>query len=152
MENLVVAITNITVILPLYSMYLKGDYVTFFCVFYVGLASFISHLFENHKHCMPGIYKISSRNSYRLNRLDVLGVILVGFRFIILFYQMKNKIMQILIDNMDLIYKLLILISLNLYSESDKHNPNFKTKYIISHSLWHIGIFIYINNIYKIIV
>ena len=54
MENLLVSLTNLTCLLPLYTTIINKDYYTFMSILFVSLASVISHLVENHKHGMPG--------------------------------------------------------------------------------------------------
>lgn len=69
MENLLVAVTNLPVILPLYYTWINSDFLSFFVITFVGIFSFVSHLAENHKHGMPGLFAISTSTSYVLNRL-----------------------------------------------------------------------------------
>lgn len=137
MENLFVASTNLPILLPLYLSYENNDYVTGLSLLFLGIFSFTSHLFENHKHCMPG-FGLSKKVSYILNRLDVLGCIILGPR--LLYFAYLNPL--ILSWNMMLV--LLILGGLNFASEYDKSSLELKNRYILLHSLWHVGIFIWI--------
>lgn len=137
MENLLVASTNLPILLPLYLSYENGDYITGSSLLFLGIFSFISHLFENHKHCMPG-FGLSKKISYILNRLDVLGCIILGPR--LLYFAYLNSV----ILSWNKIIILLILGFLNFASEYDKTTLEFKNRYILLHSLWHIGIFIWI--------
>jgi len=137
MENLLVASTNLPILLPLYLTYLNNDYLTGLSLLFLGIFSFTSHLFENHKHCMPG-FGLSKRISYILNRLDVLGCIIVGPRLLYFAY------INFLILSWNKILILLILLCFNLVSEYDKTTVALKSRYILLHSIWHIGIFMWI--------
>src|SRR3989304_7064998 len=83
--NLFVALSNFTCVYPIYTSFKSHDYITTMIISFVSLFSFLSHLFENHKHGMKGIIK-SKKISYILNRLDVLGCIFVIIRFGYLYY------------------------------------------------------------------
>jgi hypothetical protein len=143
MENLIVAFTNITVILPIITALQNKDHLTAVIIGFTGIASFISHLFENHKHNMPGIYPVSKKCSYILNRFDVFGVFLIGLRFAYMYYQKYNMTL-----NMEIL-PYLSVIALNLLSEYDKYNPALKTRYIVLHSLWHLSAFYSIDCVLK---
>src|SRR5665648_393423 len=87
MYNLITAITNAPCIYPIYLSYAKSDYITTSILSFVSVASIVSHLAENHKHGMPGLFNISTNTSYILNRLDVFGAIMTGMRITYLYYQ-----------------------------------------------------------------
>ena len=58
MENVIVALSNYPAILPINTALDNRDFGTFAVINFVATASFISHLFENHKHGMPGVLNI----------------------------------------------------------------------------------------------
>ncbi len=84
--------------------------------------------------------------SYFLNRLDVLGCVFVGIRFGYIYYKKYGLIINILIKNKYLILVYCLPFILLRISEHDKYNKNLKNLYIITHSLWHISIFLVIHN------
>lgn len=137
MENIIVSMTNLSAIGPIVLSFMYSDYWTMFTILFVAIFSFLSHLVQNHKHCMPGI-GFSQNISRKLNEIDIFGCVFVIIRFEIL---LQHKY----ILNYAYILTLLILILINFYSESDKINQSFKIKYIVSHSIWHIGIFIWLQ-------
>lgn len=140
MENLLVALSNYPVLDVINLAYARGDVLTLTIVSYVGLGSFLSHLFENHKHGMPGWY-LSQETSYALNRIDVSGVILTIARFGYLYYCKYGLTYAVLMENTLLVCLALVGVMLNLLSEHDKYNANLKWLYIPTHALWHIIIF-----------
>ena len=131
MENILVAITNFPVLYPIKVCIKSGDYLTASTFLFVGLASFFSHLVENHKHDMPGILGISPETSYLLNRLDVLGVCLVLARVSYLY-------LSSIFLHLDLLALFLLSSCFNLLSE---YSGTVKNRYIVLHSIWHISIF-----------
>lgn len=141
MENIVVAFSNAPCIYPLYITYKNKDWITFSSVAFVSGASFVSHLFENHKHGMPGL-GLSTNTSYILNRFDVLGCVIVITRVAYLFYKKYGFDSTVVKEN----YLLVLAASLCgiclRISEYDKYNPKLKTMYIATHSVWHVGIFL----------
>jgi hypothetical protein len=133
-ENLLVALSNLPAIFPIYTAWSHHDYATTSTITYVAVASFVSHLAENHKHGMPGI-GLSPYMSYLLNRLDVIGCGLVAYRLGSLYYRRYG-----LTFHPQLLWYTLPVIFLRI-SEYDKYNPHLKTRYMITHSLWHVSIF-----------
>jgi len=147
MENLITTLTNLPMLAPIYYAYSNTDYLTTFIISFVFTGSFISHLIENHKHGMPGFIKVSKNTSYYWNRMDVIGCVLVIFRFVHLYFK---HIPDITIIDMILI---LFALSLNVISEYDKFNPQLKWfPYLTLHSLWHIMaghlMYIFLQKIY----
>lgn len=139
--NLLVAASNFPVCYPLYASYLNKDPITFAAIIFVGSASFLSHLVENHKHGMKGI-GFSEKTSYILNRSDVLGVGLVTARLTYLFLNKYGlSVGQLLWNNKLIFMASCILPVFNLVSERDKYNPSLRNKYIVTHCIWHVGIF-----------
>ena len=140
LQNLIVALSNIPAIYPIYLASRQKDYLTVAALGFVGLASFTSHLVENHKHGMSGI-GFSPKVSYILNRFDVLGCALVAMRFSYLYYNKYGLSLNIVLQNKVLFFSFLIPFIFLRISEHDKYNPKLKNIYIITHCLWHITIF-----------
>ena len=152
--NYITAISNITCYFPIVATYRRKDYLTCGALCFVSAASFVSHLFETHKHDMSGIMPVSKTTSYFLNRIDVLGCSIISIRLLYLFLiKMENK--KIIFQMMKH-YKTLLLCSLPLLlltiSETDKLNPRLRTRYVITHSLWHLTVFPAINYLLKKII
>lgn len=140
LPNIVVALSNAPALYPIYSSFENKDYLTMVARLAVALASSFSHLVENHKHNMQGV-GVSKEVSDYLNRLDVLGCILVSLRFIYLYYQ-KHGFSLLVIGSHPLLFTVAFYsFSLNLISEHDKYNPDLKNIYLVTHCLWHITIF-----------
>lgn len=147
-QNLIVALSNFPAIFPLYQTIKKNDYLTFGVISFVTTGSFLSHLVENHKHGMPGI-GFSKEVSYLLNRMDVLGCLLVGCRFGYLYFD-KYGFDYNLIIKAKFFSGLVIMSFLMLQiSEYDKYNPRLRNRYIVTHSIWYIGIFTTMNYLLK---
>lgn len=147
MENVIVAFTNFPVILPLETAWKNNDITSFFVILFVGVASIVSHLAENHKHGMPGLFTISKSRSYLLNRLDVMGVYITLLRFLYLYFTKFGLSTQFIILNYKLCCALICSFMLNIISEYDK-TQNTKNIFIVTHSLWHIFIFILMDKFY----
>ena len=139
-ENLLVAFSNFPSIFPIYRSLTKGDYLTTAAITFVASASFLSHLVENHKHGMPGI-GFSTTVSYFLNRLDVLGCLLAGSRFAYVYYRRYGLSANIISANKLTFFAFCIPFALLRISEFDKYNAGLKNTYIITHSIWHMMIF-----------
>lgn len=137
--NFLLSISNFPIIFPLITTYSNNDNITFISIFFVGLMSFLSHLVENHKHDMKGI-GFSKKISYILNRLDVLGCLIVSIRFLQLYYYNYARFL-----NSQFYIMLSISLSFNLISAKSKT----KFIYIISHILWHISIFLIMDYAYR---
>lgn len=140
MENIIVTLTNLPCIYPIYISYKNKDYITTTSITYVASASIISHLFENHKHGMPG-FGLSQNVSYILNRLDVFGSVLVISRFAYLLYKKYGFNKNIVTQNYKLTFSAIVCAIFLRISEYDKYNTELKNMYIVTHSIWHMGIF-----------
>ena len=139
MENIIVAISNFPALFPIKLAIYNNDCLTCCAVLFVFIASFVSHLFENHKHGMVGIANINPNISYILNRFDILGVILVLLRFAYLIYVYSIK--KLITNDFDIIIYLIVSSIFNIISEHDKYNAKLKKIYIVTHIIWHISIF-----------
>lgn len=139
LANIFVALTNFPVVLPVITAYEHGDVFTACVIAYVGLASFVSHLAENHKHGMAGI-GFSQRTSYLLNRLDVLGCGLTIMRLGYLYY-MRHGV-GIVDSRMLILFVPIVFLQI---SEYDKYNPALKNVYILYHSIWHTTVYVSID-------
>lgn len=147
-DNLLTTFTNIPMIMSIYLAYSNSDYMTMLCITFVMYFSFSSHLVENHKHNMTGLKRVSSRMSYFLNRMDVLGCLIVACRFCYLFNEYDPLI------PFDELFLGCVGLSLNYISEIEKYDPEFKWKhYIPLHSLWHLmaarSMYVYLDIIYS---
>lgn len=140
--NSIVAVSNITCIFPLWLSWTNNDILTFNCILFVSLMSFISHLIENHKHGMIGIQGISIQISYFFNRLDVLGCIIVTIRLLYIYFSLYGLIIHPYLLNFWLLFFSGFLLFCNARSEYDKHNVKLQSEYIFFHILWHLGVFI----------
>src|SRR5437868_10107233 len=85
MANVLVAITNFPIIFTILMTIKNKDHLTTCILIFLGLSSFISHLFENHKHGMYG-FGVSPKISYILNRFDVIGVWSISLRLSYLYF------------------------------------------------------------------
>lgn len=133
MENLPTTLSNLPTLVPIYLSFQKSDYLTCVCISFVFVFSFLSHLVENHKHGMNGFIKVSRESSYYLNRLDVLGCIMVIVRFSSLYF---NKNLSFSWDDY---FILVVSLLINFISELDKYNHKLKwNHYIPLHSIWHL--------------
>lgn len=148
LANLLVAVSNIPCLYPIYVAMTNKDYLTTAALTFVSGASFTSHLVENHKHGMPGI-GFSKTVSYYLNRLDVLGCILVSSRLAYLYWQNHGLNFNLIINNkLTFAIYLLPIIFLRI-SEYDKYNAALRNRYIITHCIWHISVFTMIGRFLK---
>jgi hypothetical protein len=152
MENLLVAVSNFAAVLPIWEAYEHGDSITLGIVGFVTVASFLSHLFENHKHGMPGILAVFQIHvhpkwSLLLNTLDVLGAVGTFFRFLYLLYLHPGALD---ISLCALVFVAFIILGI---SEYDMFNENLKLRYIFYHVHWHVLIFvsmdIFLENVYS---
>lgn len=139
MENLIVASTNCLAYFPIITSFNQEDYLTCFLLVFVATASFISHLVQNHKHDMPGMFDFSHNISIWTNYLDILGCILVVNRLLHLFYERWKWNKELIL----IIYHFVLAYALNLVSE----NTISKNTFIICHSLWHLLIFTTIDEL-----
>jgi hypothetical protein len=139
MYNLITAITNITCIFPIYRTYKRNDKITALTLSFVTIASIVSHLAENHKHGMIGLFDVSQHTSWLLNRLDVIGSILTIGRLSYLYYIKYG--LNIIPNTIQWCLMLSPLIFLRI-SEYDKYNAELRDMYLVTHSIWHLSVFI----------
>lgn len=127
--NCWMAVTNLAALFPL--LQVKNDKLTLYSIIFAASASFISHLFESHKHGMIG-FNCSHQISHLLNRIDVIGAVSLIVRIFI-------------ISKWTILLKYSIPVCFcglfNLISEYDKSRAT-RDFFLITHSIWHIGIFI----------
>ena len=144
LANLLVALSNAPCYFPINTALANNDRITFGALAFVSSASFLSHLVENHKHGMPGI-GFSKKVSYFLNRLDVLGCLVVSSRFSYLYFTKYGLSNSPLLDNKLFILASVIPLIFLRISEYDKYNYRLKNVYIITHCIWHVSIFAVMN-------
>lgn len=148
MENIIVSTTNCIAIFAARQSYNNKDNITLLFLLFTTLASFFSHLIENHKHGMPGL-GFSVTTSYILNKIDVLSCYLLVGRIAYLYYSKYGISISPIIENKQIILHIIISLIFLAISEYDKYNTNLKLSYIITHSLWHINIFFVIDTFFK---
>lgn len=142
LPNILVATSNISVILPLYQSIINQDYLTTTAISFVGSMSFVSHLVENHKHGMFGV-GLPRYISVLTNKLDVFGAIMAGIRFGYMYYQIFGFDVGYLVCNhRGFLLGSFLTLLLGFISEYDKYNPKLKLQYIITHCFWHTGIYL----------
>ena len=146
MENIIVALTNYPALKAIDTAFGNNDPLTALLIGFAGSASFISHLVENHKHNMPGFFpNCSHKTSYLLNRVDVLGVVVLGIRVTSLYYH-HYGISPIFFTRYPVFTGCLLLsCGLNLISERWDYVASRKKLFILTHSLWHLSIFSLLN-------
>lgn len=126
--NVWMAFSNIGVIDTMFKS--KSDKLTVAALMFVSSASFISHLFESHKHGMIG-FQCDPKLSYLLNRVDVFGAFLLASRiFMITPWSLLLKYLPCF----------LLCGWLNFFSEFDK-TAKTRDVFLVTHTLWHFGIF-----------
>lgn len=137
--NLITAFTNITAFFPLYRSCVHKDFITFGAISFVAVFSFISHLYENHKHGM-GLKEHSKVVSYYLSKLDVLGAWIVVFRLLPMAFAVYDRV--------GITYYVFAGITgfFGAISEYDITEET-RTKYLIFHGLWHLGSFVAIDQL-----
>lgn len=148
-ENLIVSISNFSCVYPLYLCYKNKDIWSGLAIGFVSTFSILSHLVENHKHGMIGIGGFSKETSYILNRFDVLGCGISMVRFGYLYYKKFGWNLYPLFSDKYLVELAIISFFFLRISEYDKYNPRLKNRYIITHCIWHIGIFIAMGDFLK---
>lgn len=152
MENLIVALTNAPALFPLYKLYSKGDYLSTGILSGLTLASFGSHLVENHKHNMKGVFpSLPLKISYWACKTDVLFSGLTAIRMAYLYYKKFGFSLRIILRHPSLLLFAPVVALLGYVSEFDQYNPDLKRFYMLSHSLWHIGIFTLLNEFVRIV-
>jgi len=138
--NILVASTNIVALYPINTSLSNKDYLTASIITFTAVASFISHLFESHKHGMTG-FGCSPYYSYLLNRLDVFGVIVLGVRvaYHTYFYERIEAILHL-----NIIAITMATLLVGFLSEIDK-NTDTKLLFVVLHSIWHCMAFWTLN-------
>lgn len=132
-SNVIVALTNIPAVMPLWNSLQRGDHLTAACVGFAACASFVSHLFEAHKHGNVG-FGCTPAMSRWLNYADRLAVGVLASRVVYLLARNKRQVMMIKIFAVPLCCAL----ALNLASEHDKDS---KRLFVVLHSAWHLSAF-----------
>lgn len=135
MWNAIIAITNFAALYPLNQSIINRDPLTSFLIFSAYLASFISHLAENHKGRLPGLMGVSTKTSWILNKIDVVAA---WFLFLRLFYLYGFSGW-----NYPMLISAFVCSILSEWVPKISKNPLGHT---ITHSLWHILIFWSVGN------
>ncbi len=153
--NLLLALSNVVALLPLYLVHQQHDLITLHCVMFVSSMSFISHLLENHKHAMTGINGISSSVSYWFNRLDVLGCIIMTLRLTYMYLVTNGFQVHEYLMNPEIWLLILNSFVVLRLSEYDQLNSEIRTQYVVTHIVWHINAyvmtyFLLLNTVYYV--
>jgi len=128
--NVLVASSNAVAILPIRQAVLNQDWFTAGCIIVAAMMSFISHLFESHKHDQIG-FGCEFRVSYILNRLDVAGVYLLVARMVAKLCAEVSFRKHVMTKAF--IFILAVAVCLNLFSERTS-----RYLFIVTHCVWHI--------------
>ncbi|VBB18245.1 hypothetical protein YASMINEVIRUS_708 [Yasminevirus sp. GU-2018] len=148
MLNLINAFSNYFVINAVNLCLSRNDYLTSFVLAFVGVASFVSHLVENHKHNLPGVPGSTRTISIVTNKLDVFGCFLVIMRFGLLYYRRYGLDPSLFINIPVLTSITFFALMLNIISERVQYVADSNVLFTIIHSLWHILIFKMLGAIY----
>src|SRR5437868_14932515 len=138
MQNVVTTITNLTCLLPLYLCYINKDYMTLYLITIVSIASLLMHVMENHHHGMPGLLNVSKQTSWMFNQIDISCALVTAAWLLYLYY---NKYGLSIVRQTEVMWLLSPFLFL-LLSNYDKYNAAWRTWYIITHSIWHITVFL----------
>jgi hypothetical protein len=148
--NFITSVTNFTAYFPIYTSFVNNDIITTSCLSFVATMSTFSHLVENHKHGMSGI-GCSKELSIITNKLDVLGCVIMIGRLGYLYYYKMGFSPKLLCDNKTLFMITLLLFICNKLSEYDNQNVKLRNRYVVLHSIWHMGIYLSINKFLHLI-
>ena len=143
--NIINAFSNLTAVDTLITCLQQKDYTTVFCIIFAALSSFFSHLAENHKHNLPGVLGLTPRQSYILNRIDVLAVSVTIAKMIVIYYHRYGTSLFYFKIHPKFTLLLLIALILNLASERVPVIAENPAYYSWCHSTWHILIFILVR-------
>lgn len=139
--NIVNAASNLPVVGVIKTSLSNKDYLTFGCALFIGIASPLSHLAENHKHGLAGVLGVSEKTSYLLNRMDVAAALTMFLRSLFIYYNRYGLDPTFFSKHKNFTMLLLIAGGLNLISERIPSVANNKIMYTITHSTWHFMIF-----------
>lgn len=146
--------SNITCLYPLVVCYRHHDFYSLFCCSSLVCASFLSHLVENHKHGMTGMCRWLQDHpnvgckggiSYILNRIDVLCCVIMGLRLCQLY--LKKYSLNLSLLPIKYWVRGLFMLLIMFISEYDQQNVKLKYFYVLTHSCWHLGIFIWLGDL-----
>ena len=154
--NVIIAFSNFAAI-P--ALHLSLTYpLTFIPLVFTFGASFISHLFESHKHGLSG-FNCPPQVSYILNRFDVFGCILLTMRLLYLYYSRYQWNLSPFFSDPYLpmftifafIFSILSEHQYWMNSDYNAYSESYKRLYLITHCLWHILIFNVIHRLLNIL-
>lgn len=167
--NLLVAGSNFPCILPLFTSYRAGDYLTTITIGFSSIVSTAAHLFENYNHNMLGMpwLKVSKSTSHLLFRINDVGIVMVIARLMWLLYKKHklNSLRKLKEDPMSLL-SLAVTFALHQLSDYSFNVPydriiprvlydricnrvNPRIVYVCAHSLWHMSIFCLMDEFLK---
>ena len=155
--NLITSLSNITCILPIYEAYSRNAIYLTIIIINSAFWSFVSHLYENHKHGM-GLKIHSKKFSYYTNMLDGISAFILCYWMSCLLFNYCMKTIEEIFE-----YKDEDIIMIFLYILTDKcllrifttilsffafsisqidESKDTRKIYLIFHSIWHITIFL----------
>lgn len=134
--NVLMATTNVASVPSIRRAATARDYWTVALLGFAAGASFVSHLFESHKHGMDG-FGCPPRISFALNRVDVVGACLLAMRVAMI------TPLKLYLSHAP---PLALCVCLNLISERD---PKTQRIFLVCHSLWHICVFFSLSRLLR---
>lgn len=144
--NLMLTVTNVFAVFPLYEAGVAGDYTTLYVILFTALMSTASHLVQNHKHGQKGIIRVSEDTSRALNTLDVIGCALVAARVGWLYctYIGMSATLPLFLVILSCIVNIGSDIALQSGSTTDAILMFGSTQnaFAIMHSMWHMSAYV----------
>lgn len=137
--NVVTACTNLAALYPIQKRVQQNDTLTVALLAFAAGASFISHLFESHKHGSIG-FGCSQVISQYLNYVDRWACVLLVPRVV---YVACTSLLAK--DVFVLACSAAFFVACNQISECD-HSARTRSRYLFFHNVWHIGIFLILGH------
>ncbi len=134
--NVFITLTSFVAIVPMAKAQEYHDYPTFLAILFVAVASVVSHLFQSDKHGMHG-FNCPEQTSYWLTKIDCFGCVILLIRMLMITPIATFRAHGEMI---------IMTFVLNLISEYDQ-TPETKLFFLITHSLWHIFVFILLGHL-----
>lgn len=139
--NLILAFSNFPAVFCAYRLYHSKDIFSLMSLIFVTTFSFLSHLLQNDKHNLIGYYPVSKNTSYYLNKLDVLGVIILLIRIGMVYHNRYGFDLKFFEKHKKFTFLLLISGISNIISEKYPPIANDPSLFTLIHAFWHISIF-----------
>ncbi len=139
--NIIVASSNIAALFPLSIAWQHKDLTTFLCLTFIMLASCISHIFASHKHGQTGFGCLRKVSKF-LNYVDCGACVIISLRLVMLYIFLDKDKKFSIVRRLGL--SLLCCLILNVLSGWDQSAAS-RVFFTITHSFWHILIFVWIG-------